>query len=218
MSDTRVLVTVGTHEQPFQRLLDAVSLVIDRGAAAEWVVQYGVATFDPRQALHAEPYLSHDELLRWNQWADIAFTGGSPGGIFDALAADAEPFLIPRRHQHGEHINDHQVEFADRMAELGLRPRRCAACHHRAGRTRRPRRATPAHPGHRGREQSSDPSVRGGLRRGGHAAPRQGSDSFAPKAQLSGLGGSFRLQRCFDPPSKLEVPLSAWLGHVEDAF
>ena len=120
MSDTRVLVTVGTHEQPFQRLLDAVSLVIDRGAAAEWVVQYGVATFDPRQALHAEPYLSHDELLRWNQWADIAFTGGSPGGIFDALAADAEPFLIPRRHQHGEHINDHQVEFADRMAELGL--------------------------------------------------------------------------------------------------
>lgn len=120
MSTVRVLITVGTHEQPFQRLLDAVALVAASDVDAEFVAQYGLATFDPRLALHADAYFSHDELLRWNDWADLAIVGGSPGGVFDATAHGTAPFIVPRRHHLGEHVNDHQVEFGERMAELGL--------------------------------------------------------------------------------------------------
>ena len=51
-----IFVTVGTHHQPFERLLDALA-----GLDGELVVQYGPG--QPPAASHAEPFMPFDEML-----------------------------------------------------------------------------------------------------------------------------------------------------------
>jgi len=115
----RILVTVGTHEQPFQRLLRMVEHGVNL-PDTEWVVQYGAGTFASGRAVEARSYFSHEEIAKWNAWADLVISHASPGAVFDALRAGAQPLVVPRRRFRGEHVNDHQVEFAKRLVELGL--------------------------------------------------------------------------------------------------
>jgi UDP-N-acetylglucosamine transferase subunit ALG13 len=116
----RVFVTVGTHEQPFARLLVAAKVGAQTLEGSEWVVQYGVGAFDSDRMIRAEPYFAHEEIQAWNGWADIVLSHASPGAVFDALGGGAQPIVLPRARVHGEHVNNHQVRFAVQLKALGL--------------------------------------------------------------------------------------------------
>lgn len=116
----RIFVTVGTHEQPFDRLLVAARCGVERLGSSEWIVQYGTGAFECDSVVRAEPYFAHDDILAYNEWADVVLSHASPGAVFDALGAGAQPIVLPRRRGHGEHVNDHQVRFAAHLEDLEL--------------------------------------------------------------------------------------------------
>ncbi len=116
----RIMVSVGTHEQPFQRLLDAVSSAMTARPEDEWVVQYGVGTWPDRSpAIHAAPYLDADAMCSWLEWADVLVSQSSPGNVFGALAAGTWPLVLGRSRGAGEHVDDHQIRFAASLETMG---------------------------------------------------------------------------------------------------
>lgn len=116
----RVLVSVGTHEQPFQRLLNGVLETIPLFPEVEFVVQFGVGQWPEISQVEAVPYFDHQEMRRQLLAADILVTQASPGNIFGALEAGTWPLVLGRSHGLNEHVDDHQVHFASAVQDLGL--------------------------------------------------------------------------------------------------
>ncbi len=108
-----IFVTVGTHHQPFERLLDALDALDD-----ELVVQYGPGQ-PPAAASHAEPYMPFDTMLKRFREADTVITHAGVGSIICASREGHVPLVVPRRHELGEHVDDHQVELTRALAQRG---------------------------------------------------------------------------------------------------
>ena len=64
-----IFVTVGTHHQPFDRLIRSLATL----PADELVVQYGYAA-PPRECLRAAPFMSFPEMLENFRDADAVIT------------------------------------------------------------------------------------------------------------------------------------------------
>lgn len=107
-----IFVTVGTHHQPFERLLGALDRLYE-----ELVVQYGPG--EPPAALRAEPFMPFDEMLSCFREADTVITHAGVGSIICASREGHVPLVVPRRHDLGEHVDDHQVELTRALAERG---------------------------------------------------------------------------------------------------
>ena len=103
-----IFVTVGTHEQPFERLLREVDRLVESGAIAEEVFcQAGpVQTRVP-----SAPTLAFEELKERLAAASVVVSHGGPGTIMAALGAGRPLVLVPRQKAFGEHVDDHQVAF-----------------------------------------------------------------------------------------------------------
>jgi UDP-N-acetylglucosamine transferase subunit ALG13 len=107
-----IFVTVGTHHQPFERLLGALG-----GLDDELVVQHGPG--QPPAASHAEPFMPFDQMLARFREADTVITHAGVGSIICARREGHVPLVVPRRHDLGEHVDDHQVELTRALAERG---------------------------------------------------------------------------------------------------
>lgn len=106
-----IFVTVGTHEQPFNRLIKKVDELVAEGTIKEPVVmQTGFSTYIPK---HCEWHkmLSYDEMKRYIDEARIVITHGGPASFIEVLQAGKIPVVVPRLKKFNEHINDHQEEF-----------------------------------------------------------------------------------------------------------
>jgi UDP-N-acetylglucosamine transferase subunit ALG13 len=108
-----IFVTVGTHHQPFERLLGALE-VLDTD---ELVIQYGPG--QAPAALRAEQFMPFDEMLKSFGEADTVITHAGVGSIICASREGHVPLVVPRRHDLGEHVDDHQVELTRALAERG---------------------------------------------------------------------------------------------------
>jgi UDP-N-acetylglucosamine transferase subunit ALG13 len=109
-----IFVTVGTHHQPFDRLLSALCALDPR----ELVVQHGPAA-PPPDVLHAAPYMPFDQMLRWFRDADAVITHAGVGSILCAVREGHVPLVVPRRRDLREHVDDHQVELARALERHG---------------------------------------------------------------------------------------------------
>jgi UDP-N-acetylglucosamine transferase subunit ALG13 len=112
-----ILVTVGNHTQPFQRLVDWMDALAGEGGEPV-IIQAGGAGRPPR---HAQWFSETDAarmeaLLRQARWV-VAHAGA--GSILSAQQAGARLVVVPRRKALGEHIDDHQVELAEALAARG---------------------------------------------------------------------------------------------------
>jgi UDP-N-acetylglucosamine transferase subunit ALG13 len=112
---TGVLVTVGTNEAPFDRLLRGAATIEDEPL----VVQYGSSTIRPARAkcLDYVPFDAFDELVRS---ARVVVTHAGIGSVAAALAHGRRPVVVPRLHRFGEAVDDHQVFFARQLEAAGL--------------------------------------------------------------------------------------------------
>lgn len=109
-----IFVTVGTHQQPFARLLEGLEGLDSQ----ELVVQYGPASRAPR-ARHATPFMSFDEVARYMREARVVITHAGVGSILLAVRAGHVPVTVPRVRRYGEHVDDHQVQLALALQEKG---------------------------------------------------------------------------------------------------
>jgi UDP-N-acetylglucosamine transferase subunit ALG13 len=80
-------------------------------------VQYGTAA--PPQHVRAVAYIDHGDLQALMRAATAVVVQGGPIGIKETRRAGRLPIVVPRHHDLGEHVDNHQQAFASQVAEVG---------------------------------------------------------------------------------------------------
>ena len=112
-----IFVTVGTHEQQFDRLVRCVDRLKAEGKITEEVmIQTGFSSYEPK-ACRWSKLCSYQEMNEYMDQARIVITHGGPSSIMMALQRGKIPIVVPRRAEFDEHVNDHQAEFAAAVAK-----------------------------------------------------------------------------------------------------
>lgn len=112
-----IFVTVGTHEQSFDRLVKTVDdLKRDGIITEEVIIQTGFSTYEPKYCKWSK-LLPYKEMINNVDEARIVITHGGPASFIMPLQIGKTPIVVPRQHRFNEHVNDHQVEFARNVAE-----------------------------------------------------------------------------------------------------
>jgi UDP-N-acetylglucosamine transferase subunit ALG13 len=111
-----ILVSVGTNEQPFDRLVAAAGALV---GSEPVIIQHGASRLRP---LHADcrafmPFEQIEQLLVLSR-AFVCHAG--VGSIGVALRLGRRPIVMARRAHLGEAVDDHQVPFANRLARAGI--------------------------------------------------------------------------------------------------
>jgi UDP-N-acetylglucosamine transferase subunit ALG13 len=110
-----IFVTIGTCE-PFERLIRAVD-AFDPGEQV--VVQTGLSKTRPELAESID-FLPYPRLVELVREARVVVTHAGVGTILTALLNGVRPVVVPRLEEHGEAVDDHQLELANRLERLGL--------------------------------------------------------------------------------------------------
>lgn len=111
-----ILVTVGTSQYPFDRLLKAVG---ELAGSEPLTVQHGPSKLRLEGAENVE-FLAFDELADKLREARTVITHAGAGSVIAALANGKRPLVVPRLQQFGEAVDDHQLISARRFEEAGL--------------------------------------------------------------------------------------------------
>lgn len=111
-----IFVTVGTHEQPFDRLVSHIDALVESGRIKEEVViQIGFSNYEPKHCRWSK-LLPHKEVRDLVRDARIVITHGGPASFMMPLLEGKVPIVVPRQSRFDEHVNDHQVHFCQEVA------------------------------------------------------------------------------------------------------
>jgi UDP-N-acetylglucosamine transferase subunit ALG13 len=115
----RVVVTVGTDHHPFDRLVCWVNdwLTAHPEQLPGFFVQSGSTVVAPVCA--GSKAVDAQRLSGLLDSADVIVCHGGPASIAAAWDRDLLPIVVPRLPQLGEHVDDHQVTFSRKVADLG---------------------------------------------------------------------------------------------------
>ena len=113
-----ILVTLGTQDKPFNRLLDAVQKEIDKGNIKDRVVVQAGCTKYESNDMEIFDLIPMDEFDRLLDECDLLITHGGGGTIIGGLKRDKKVIAIPRVEKYGEHVDDHQKEIAESFSEM----------------------------------------------------------------------------------------------------
>lgn len=107
--------TVGTHEQAFNRLVE----YMDRWAGEydeDVIMQTGFSTYEPKNCQWSKLY-PYSEMVEMVDKARIVITHGGPSSFIMPLQIGKIPIVVPRKKVFDEHVNDHQVDFCNQVAK-----------------------------------------------------------------------------------------------------
>jgi UDP-N-acetylglucosamine--N-acetylmuramyl-(pentapeptide) pyrophosphoryl-undecaprenol N-acetylglucosamine transferase len=114
------LVMVGTHADPFTRLIDAVLRAARSGLLPVPVIVQAGNTPVADRSVRAVSMLPRDALLDAIGSAEIVISHGGSGSMASVVRAGKRPLVMPRLARHGEHFDDHQEQLVDKLGGLGL--------------------------------------------------------------------------------------------------
>lgn len=108
-----ILVTLGTQDKSFERLLKAIQKQIDLGNIKEKVVvQAGTTKFvsNEMEIFDLIPYEEFDKLI---EECDLLITHGGVGSIITGLKHNKKVIAAARLSKYNEHGNDHQLQILE---------------------------------------------------------------------------------------------------------
>lgn len=108
-----IFVTVGTHEQPFNRLIEYIDKLRENKIIKEEIImQIGFSTYEPRYCNWSKLY-SYEQMKQYVKDARIVITHGGPSSFIMPLQVGKVPIVVPRQSKYNEHVNNHQLDFAN---------------------------------------------------------------------------------------------------------
>lgn len=110
-----IFVTVGTHEQQFNRLVE----YMDKWAAEhdeKVVMQTGYSTYEPKHCEWSKLY-PYQKMVEMVNEARVVITHGGPSSFIMPLQIGKTPIVVPRMKKYDEHVNDHQLLFCHQVAD-----------------------------------------------------------------------------------------------------
>ncbi|ACB89604.1 ss-1,4-galactosyltransferase [Streptococcus pneumoniae] len=113
-----IFVTVGTHEQQFNRLIKEVDRLKGEGFIQDDVfIQTGYSNYVPKFCKW-EKVISYEKMNQLIKESDIIITHGGPATFMAVIAKGKNPIIVPRLKKFGEHVNDHQMQFVKITKEI----------------------------------------------------------------------------------------------------
>ena len=109
-----IFVTVGTHEQPFDRLTKKINEIAKKMPDERIIVQYGYSNYIPNYCI-CKKMMDYDEMEEKYKKANIIITHGGPASFIKSLQYGKVPIVIPRMKEFNEHVNNHQLEFVKQI-------------------------------------------------------------------------------------------------------
>ena len=104
-----IFVTVGTHEQQFNRLVE----YMDKWAAEHdenVIMQTGYSTYEPKHC-EWDKLFPYQKMVEMVNEARVVITHGGPSSFIMPLQIGKTPIVVPRQYKYNEHVNNHQVKF-----------------------------------------------------------------------------------------------------------
>lgn len=112
-----IFVTVGTHEQPFNRLIQKIDELKRDGVINEEVImQTGFSTYEPKYCTSYK-LIPFNKMNEYVEQARIVITHGGPASFIMPLQIGKTPIVVPRQKKYDEHVNDHQADFSKAVEE-----------------------------------------------------------------------------------------------------
>jgi len=112
-----ILVTVGTHNQGFNRLVAAADAYAAR-TAERVVIQRGTSTHLPQHAEHFT-FTGFERMQELTREARVVVTHAAAGAILLGLQLGKPLVLVPRKKLLGEIYDDHQFELVRALCGAG---------------------------------------------------------------------------------------------------
>jgi UDP-N-acetylglucosamine transferase subunit ALG13 len=105
-----IFVTIGTHVQ-FNRLVKKIDEIAPK-INEKIIIQTGSSTYVPKNVEH---FAWSESLEKYMKEANLIISHGGLSCL-EGLKKHKKPtIIVPRQYEFGEHINDHQVEFAEEI-------------------------------------------------------------------------------------------------------
>ena len=114
-----ILVTLGTQDKGFDRLLKAIDREIKKGTITDRVVVQAGYTEYQSDKMEIFDMIDKEALEKLTQEADLIITHGGVGSILTALSYGKTIIAVPRLKKYKEHTNDHQKQIVNRFAKEG---------------------------------------------------------------------------------------------------
>ncbi len=114
-----ILVTLGTQDNSFERLLKEIEHLIETGIIQEKViVQAGNTKFESNK-MKIIDFVSQKELEEFINKASYIITHGGVGSITEALKQNKKIIAVPRKKEYKEHVNNHQMQIVENFNKQG---------------------------------------------------------------------------------------------------
>ncbi len=114
-----ILVLLGTQNNRFHRLLEEIERLIQKEKIKEEVIVQAGYTKYITKKMKIFDFMTKEELEEWQNKADLVITHGGVGSILQAITKQKKVIAIPRLHEYGEHVNDHQKEIVELFHQKG---------------------------------------------------------------------------------------------------
>jgi UDP-N-acetylglucosamine transferase subunit ALG13 len=112
-----IFVILGTQKQSFKRLLQEIdNCKFLRNE--EIVAQVGHTKY-VSEKIKTIDFLEEEEFNNYIEKSEFVITHGGVGSIFSALLKGKKVIAVPRLKKYTEHVDDHQVEICEKLANMG---------------------------------------------------------------------------------------------------
>ena len=115
-----ILVTLGTQDKSFKRLLDAIQKQIDNGNIKDKVVVQAGSTEYTSDDMEIFDLIDRDKFAELIKECDLLITHGGVGSILTGLKNNKKIIAAPRLSEYKEHHNDHQLEIIEKFSDAGF--------------------------------------------------------------------------------------------------
>lgn len=116
-----ILVTLGTQDKAFVRLLQNIDNEIKKGNIKEKVVVQAGYSITKYQSDNMEMFdlIDREEFNKLVDECSLLITHGGVGSILTGLQKNKKVIAMPRLAKYKEHINDHQVQIVNEFSKKG---------------------------------------------------------------------------------------------------
>lgn len=115
-----ILVTLGTQDKQFYRILEALEVKLDKHLIDdEVVVQAGCSADFKSKYMKIFDLIPMDEFDEMIKKCDLLITHGGVGSIITGLKNNKKVIAAARLSKYNEHVNDHQLQIIDNFSREG---------------------------------------------------------------------------------------------------
>ena len=114
-----ILVLLGTQNNSFHRLLEKIDELIGKEVIKEKVVVQAGHTKYESKNMKIFSLIPQEELEKYQEKADLIITHGGVGSIISSIEKGKKVIAVPRKHEYGEHVNNHQIQIVKDFNDKG---------------------------------------------------------------------------------------------------